>query len=173
MENDLHINKKKPRKFTELTPMEVLALAIQIEEANVRRFTAFAVTFRGYDNEVMARFVELSTEEEKHAEQLLAIFKKRFGDQIPVIDEWDVDLVIESMDLDDSEHLIFDSLKPRQVYELALKCEMGAKKFYLQAAATTKDEELKKVFHDLSEAEGDHADWLCKRLEEMEKTGGR
>lgn len=56
------------RRFEELTPAEVFALAIHIERANTRRFRAFAQAFRGYDEEVARRFEELALQAEPAAQ---------------------------------------------------------------------------------------------------------
>jgi rubrerythrin len=81
--------------------------------------------------------------------------------------EEDVKGVIESIDMDDPEHLIFDSLKPEQVYELALKAERSARSFYQQAAAATEDKELTAFYLELGNMEKDHEEWLEKRLKEL------
>lgn len=152
------------RRFEELTPAEVFALAIHIERANTRRFRAFADVFRGYDEEVVHRFEELAREEESHEWQLVQEFQRHFGDSIPAVDEADVDAVIESPDLDDAEHQIFDSLKPVRVYELALQAERAAQTFYLRAAAACQDSYLAGFYKDFAQMEGDHVAWFEQKI---------
>ena len=161
------------RRFGELTPAEVLALAIHTERANTRRFRAFAGIFRGYDEEVARRFEELAQEEQGHEERLLEEFQRRFGDTIPPVDETDVDVVIESPDLDDAEHQIFDSLKPARVYELALQAEHLAREFYLRAAAASHDPQLIHLYKEFAQMEGDHVAWVEQKIAPASGAGAK
>ena len=160
------------RRFEELTPAEVFALAIHIERANTRRFQAFAGIFRSYDEEVAGRFEELAQEEQDHESRLLEEFQRHFGDTIPPVDEADVDVVIESHDLDDAEHQIFDSLKPARIYELALQAEHLARDFYLRAAAASNDPHLIRLYKEFAQMEGDHAAWVEQKIGLAPEAGG-
>jgi rubrerythrin len=159
------------RTFESLSPLEVLALAVNVEQANARRFRAFADVFQGYDAAVAARFQELAVEEDEHESLLTAQFRKRFGEVIPVVDEVEVEGVIESVDVDDAEHLIFSSLEPTRVYELALRAERGAQEFYKRAMARTTDEALSTLYRELAEMEDDHAGWLEEKLRTLGTAG--
>lgn len=146
-----------PRRFDTLSSAEVMALAIHIERCNARRLRAFADVYREYDQTLTARFEELATDEQEHEAFLAAQFHKRFGEVIPVVEEADVDGVIESFDLDDGEHLVFDSLPPARAYELVLRAEQAAEQFYQRAAAQSKDAELRALYEELARMEGEHA----------------
>ncbi len=152
------------RPFESLSSREVLALAIHVERANAERFRTFAYVFRKYDEEVAARFEELALEEERHEEILLGWFHARFGKEIPQVREVDVKGVIESVDMDESEHLIFDSLEPKRVYELAHGAEVGARRFYLDAAKLSSDPDLADLYQELAVLEEGHASWLEEKL---------
>jgi rubrerythrin len=152
------------RPFESLSPKEVLALAIHVERANAERFRSFAYVFRQYDEGVADRFEELAKEEEQHEAMLVERFRVRFGKEIPQVREVDVKGVIESVDMDESEHLIFDSLQPRRVYELAHAAEVGALSFYRDAAKLSGDPELAALYRELAEEEEGHASWLEKKL---------
>lgn len=152
------------RSFESLSSREVLALAIHVERANAERFRTFAYVFRQYDNEVAARFEELALEEEGHEAILLQWFHARFGKEIPQVREVDVKGVIESVDMDQSEHLIFDSLEPKRVYELAHAAEVGARSFYLDAAKLSSDPDLAVLYQELAVLEEGHASWLEEKL---------
>lgn len=152
------------RPIESLSPQEVLALAIEVERANTLRFRAFANVFRGYDAAVADRFEELAREEEGHEALLIQRFREQFGDEIPRVEESDVEGVIESPDLDDSEALIFDSVPPEHVYHLALKAEQGARAFYRQAASATPDSGLASLFWALAGLEDEHVAWLEEKL---------
>jgi erythrin-vacuolar iron transport family protein len=152
------------RKFEDLSVREVLALAIHVEQANAERFRTFAGVFGEYDEAVARRFEELAAEEEDHERLLVERFRTQFDGPVPRVDEADVRGVIEAVDVDDAEVLIFDSLEPRRVYELALQAELGAQEFYRRAAATTKDALLRPLFEDLAGMEDAHRSWLEERL---------
>lgn len=155
-----------PRSFETLTPREVLALAIGVEQANARRFRSFAEVFSGYEPELAERFEELAVEEDGHEASLVKEFEKRFGTPIPVIEEVEVEGVIESVDMDDGEHLIFDSLKPKRVYELALRAERGAQEYYRRALSKAADPEVAALYNELAQMEDEHAGWLEGKLAE-------
>ena len=165
-------NPASRRSFGDLSPREIFALAIHIEQANTRRFRAFADVFRGYDEEVARRFEELAREEENHEWQLTEEFRRHFGESIPALDESDVDGVIESPDLDDAEHQIFDSLAPLRVYELGLQAEQEARAFYLRAAAACQDPQLASFYRDFADMENDHAAWFEQKIRAAKAGGG-
>lgn len=152
------------RTLETLSPKELLALAIHVEQANARRFRAFAGVFEGYDAEVARRFYELAAEEDRHEEALVARFRERFGDAIPPAEQVDIPGVVEAVDLDESEHLIFDSLKPRRVYELALRAELGAQDFYRKAVEKAGDPALATLYRELAAMESGHVSFLEEKL---------
>lgn len=152
--------------------MEVLALALHIERANARRYRAFADSFHGYDDEVAQGFDELAAAEYKHEVLLVSVFKERFGESIPTVDEPDVDVVIESVDLDDAEHQIFASLELRRVFELALRSERVAYTFYERAASAAKDSVLTDLYQELAAMEDAHVKRVEARLNELDAQGG-
>jgi len=160
------------RPFESLSPQEVLALAVHVERANARRFRTFADVFRGYDADVAARFEELASEEDQHEAMLTAEFRERFGNTLPNVEEAGVEGVIESPDLDDAEHLIFDSLQESRVYKLALKAEQEAREFYLRAATRTEDPQMTGLYRSLAEMEEGHQDWIKKKLQAMSAQAG-
>lgn len=160
------------RSFESLSSIEVLALAVHVERANAGRFRAFADVFRGYDATVTSRFEELAAEEQQHEARLVAVLERRVGSPIPIVEEAEVEGVIESVDMDDPEHLIFDSMKPKRVYELALMAERGARDFYRRAAAASQDAELVALYSELAEMERDHEAWLESRLKQENRSSG-
>jgi erythrin-vacuolar iron transport family protein len=151
------------RRFENLSPQEVLALAVRIEQCNARRLRAFADVFRGQDESVAARFEELAVEEEQHEQLLADEFRRHFGAAIPLLEEAEVEGVIESVDLDDGEHLLFASLDQKRVYDLMLRAEQVAQRFYARAEGEAKDPRLKALYGQLARIEGEHAAWVVAR----------
>lgn len=156
------------RRFQDLAPQEVLALAIHVERANGRRMATFADVFRGYEPEIAERFDELAEEEAAHERMLTERYRARFGDAVPTVDEDQIAEPIESIDLDDAEHLVFDSLEARQVFRLALDAEQYAHDFYEKAAASAADPELRALYAELAELETSHASWVEQMLAAQE-----
>lgn len=148
------------KKIQDLSPKEVLALAISIEQSNGKALHNFAEMFEGYDKKVSKLFEEMSVEENNHEKLLQQMFQQKFKGPVPTVDRFDIEEVVEAYDFDDSEHLIFDSLKAKQVYQLAYEAENRAKSFYEKAAKTVKDKELADLFKKLVSFESDHAAWL-------------
>jgi rubrerythrin len=156
------------KNIQELSPMEILALAIHIEKENQKAFISFSEMFEGYDEDVVLKFKELSKEESLHEAVLSKKFTDLFGDaKIPEITEFDVEEVVEAFDIDDSEHLIFDSLKSKKIYQLALAAEKRAFQFYLNASQKVKNSELSKLFKELSELENSHSNWIEEKLKQI------
>ena len=155
------------RSIAELQPDEVVALAIRVEAANARRFRAFADSFAGIDDAVAQRFLELEAEEHQHEHLLRLRFAQWFRGPLPELDETDVRDVVESLDLGGGEHLLFQSLRPKQVFALALAAEQHARQFYLAAAAAAGAPALREVFTTLAGVETEHARWLEQRLAQL------
>ena len=152
------------RRIEELEPKEVLALAISIEQANQKALRNFSEMFEGYDKEVSRNFEEMALEEGRHEEMLQQMFKKKYRGPAPQIDSFDIEGVVEAVDLEDSEFLIFDSFKAQQVYQASWVAEKRAREFYLKAMKSVKDVELAHLFNSLADMEEEHADWLEKKL---------
>lgn len=165
-------NPRSVRRFEELSPQQVMALAIDIERGNARRFRTFAEVFEGYDQQVAERFVELAEEEDCHEQALLQTFRKQFGDAIPSVAEDDVDVVIEAFDLVDAEQQIFDAMQPMQVYELALRSEKLAHDFYDRAAVSCGAPQLVEMYRQLADMEDDHVSWFEDKIRSAKETRG-
>ncbi len=161
------------RKIKDLTPQEVLALAIRIEQANALRLRNFAFAFQNYDKNVSGQFEELAGEEDSHEKWLQARYKKMFKGPLPLVDDLEVEGIADAMEWDDSEYLVFDSLRADHVYHLAMKAEKKAKSFYEKAQKTTKDKGLAKLFEELAQMEEGHTGWLAEKIEARPVTGVR
>ncbi len=152
------------RKLQDLTPREMLALAVSIEQSNQMALHNFSGMFQGYDEMVSLNFEEMSLEENRHGQLLLQKYNKLFKEPLPEINAFDVEEVVEALDFDDSEHLIFDSLKAKKVYQLVYEAEKRAKNFYDNAARVVKNQELVTLFKELADIEGSHAAWLENKI---------
>src|SRR6201998_2424446 len=73
------------KKFKYLTEREILALAISSEEEDGRIYGEFADALRESYPATAEMFEGMREEEAVHRDRLLAMFKERFGDRIPLI----------------------------------------------------------------------------------------
>ncbi len=152
------------RKLQELSAKEVLGLAISIENSNQKALLNYSGMFHGYDDQVSKNFAELASEENLHRELLLKQYKKSYKGAPPKMDPFDVEEVVEALDFDDSEHLIFDSLKAKKVFQLAHEAETRAVNFYKRAQKAVKNKDLVALFKKLAAMEGEHASWLEDKI---------
>jgi rubrerythrin len=149
------------RRFEELEPREVLALAIAVEESNTARFQTLASLYEGYDESLLKLFQELRDEEIRHTTMLCDEWKRRFGDEPrPQICEADVEGVVEAVDVENGEHAIFDDLSREDALALVEKAEVSAQKFYEAAASQCTEPGLHALFLDLAAMEVGHVEAL-------------
>src|ERR1700677_5139531 len=78
------------RSFDSLNEQEMLALAISLEEEDARIYDDFAEGLKDNHPEHAVRFRRLREEEDSHRHRLLDLYRKRFGDHIPLIRRQDV-----------------------------------------------------------------------------------
>ena len=78
------------KKFEELTEREVLALAIALEEEDERVYSDFAEGLRQDYPATTSMFEGMREEESGHRRRLLELYRKKFGEHIPLIRRQDV-----------------------------------------------------------------------------------
>ena len=78
------------KKFRELSEREILALAISLEEEDERVYADFADGLRETFPASAAIFLGMRVEESGHRRRLLELYKRRFGEHIPLIRRQDV-----------------------------------------------------------------------------------
>ncbi len=150
-----------------LLPQEVLSLAIAVETRNAERYDTFAHIFGSYNDEATALLQEMRDEELEHKTVLEAMYLNRFGDKVCDIDESDVDEVVEAVDVDSAEHLIFNDLTKRDVLEAALRAEEGAREFYISLSESEQDEELLQLYRRLAAYEEGHVAGIKARINQI------
>src|SRR5579871_5780281 len=152
------------RSIRDLKPQEVLALAVAVETRNAERYAAFAHIFTTYNDEGSRLFTEMRDEELAHRAVLQKLYRERYGDQEVPIDEADVDEVVEAVDIDDAEYLVFNDFTRQQVFEAALRAEQGARRFYGDLLGTKQEEDVLALYRQLAEYEQDHVAALETRM---------
>src|SRR3984957_13998263 len=78
------------RRFADLNEREVLALAIANEDEDNRIYRSFADGLRAAYPETAAMYDRVAQEESEHHDLLLDLFRKKFGDFLPLIRRQDV-----------------------------------------------------------------------------------
>ncbi len=145
------------RSFNDLTVIEILALAVKVEENNAERLQALVDYYTNFDNELKKNFAIMKEEELQHLKLLKKKWRERYGDQ-PVIEinEYDIKEVVEAIDVNHGEHLIFDDLTLDDAKSMVLEMEKGAYMFYLKAAGAVEDQDVKNLLSELASFEYQH-----------------
>jgi erythrin-vacuolar iron transport family protein len=78
------------KRFSDLTEQEVLALAITNEEEDSRIYRGFAEGLREKFPSSAEVFDEMAEEEVHHRTMLFDLYRKKFGDYLPLIRRQDV-----------------------------------------------------------------------------------
>ena len=71
--------------FSKLSDKHVLALAIYAEEEDSKIYYYFANTFKKDFPETAKLFDEMGKEENEHRKLLIDLYKKKFGNSIPIV----------------------------------------------------------------------------------------
>jgi len=145
------------RSFSDLTVIEILALAIRVEENNAERLQALVDYYTDFDKEVKKNFARMKEEELQHLKLLKKKWQDKFGDQpILKIDEFHIKEIVEAVDVIHGEHLIFDDLSMDNVKSMVIEMEKGAYMFYLKAAGAVEDQDVKTLLSELASFEYQH-----------------
>ncbi|PIZ29871.1 MAG: hypothetical protein COY40_05965 [Alphaproteobacteria bacterium CG_4_10_14_0_8_um_filter_53_9] len=139
------------RRFESLSLQEILALAIASEEEDGRRYLDVALRLKS-DYPATAEMLEgMAREEDEHKKALLTVYKKRFGDHIPLLTRDDV---VGFVHVEPVVNL--PELRPEDVRRWANQVEGQNRRFYELAAGKAEEAEVKKLLEDLAAAEGEH-----------------
>jgi erythrin-vacuolar iron transport family protein len=139
------------KAFSELTPREILAVAISSEEEDSRIYMAFADDLRERYPASAKVFDEMAEEETSHRRQLLEIYENRFGAKLPPIRRDDVKGFLKRRPIWLTANLPLDTIRKE-----AEAMEFQAARFYQRAAEQTTDVEIRKLLTDLAEVEKGH-----------------
>ena len=153
------------RSIADLTPEEVLRLAIQVEDRNEKIYKEFAEIFHDYDPRACAVFLEMASEEHDHGKKLREFYGRRYN-RLP--DEaFPVDVIEpgEAPMVADAEAMIHDSMTPQAAFEIAKKAERLAQEFYEAQARQARDPQFRTVCQELAAIEAEH----LKEAQEKER----
>src|SRR6202035_1501377 len=152
------------KKFKDLTEREILALAISSEEEDGRIYGEFADALRESYPATADMFEGMREEEAVHRDRLLAMFKERFGDRIPLIRRENVKGFIRR-----NPTWLVRPLGVNVARRQAEVMEMEAQRFYQKAIARTTDASTRELLNRLADEERKHTQ-TAGNLEEKHLT---
>ena len=142
-----------PKRFKDLTDQEILALAITSEEEDARIYGDIAEGFKADYPATAKIFEEMKAEEQTHRHGLTELYRKRFGEHIPLIRRQDVKGFVWHRPV-----WLVRPLGIKNVRQLAETMELETSKFYQLAAHRTTDLSTRQLLTDLAEAENKHVE---------------
>ncbi|WP_027062092.1 iron exporter MbfA [Mesorhizobium loti] len=153
------------RPFETLSEQEILALAISSEEDDGRIYRAYADGLAESFPQSAKVFEEMAEEEDGHRDALIELFRKRFGERIPLIRREHVKGYYER-----KPDWLVRPLGIEHVRRQAEAMERRAYLFYVEAAKRTTDASTRKLLDDLAAAEQSH-ETSAQRLEQKHVPG--
>ena len=147
------------RSFKSLSEQEVLALAISLEEEDARIYEDFADGLKADYPATAQILTEMRAEEDGHRHRLIDLYRRKFGDHIPLIRRHDVKGFVTRRPIWLVRPLGLDAV--RKQVELM---ELETKRFYETAIRQTTDAGIRQLLGDLAEEERKHAP-LAEELE--------
>src|SRR5215831_18669434 len=132
------------KDFSELTEQELLALAISLEEEDIRTYADLAEGMRESYPGTARMFSAMSEEEDGHRHRLLDLYRAKFGDHIPLIRRQDVRGFVERKAI-----WLLRPLGIEKVRQYAEIMEAESKRFYLRAARHSNDAAIRQLLGDL------------------------
>src|SRR5579871_2147750 len=139
------------RSFESLTEQEILALAIALEEEDVRVYGDFAENFRKDFPATAEMFQEMREEESTHRRKLIELYRTKFGEHIPLIRRGDVKGLVGRKAI-----WLTQPLRPEAARKQASTLEVETRLFYEKAASRTQDASIRQLLNDLAQEERGH-----------------
>jgi rubrerythrin len=139
------------KNFSDLTEQELLALAITLEEEDSRTYADFAESLRENYPGTARMFSVMADEENGHRHRLLDLYRKKFGEHIPLVRRQDVKGFIERRAVWLLRPLGLDKVRVQ-----AELMEAESKRFYTRAARHSTDAAVRQLLGDLAAEERRH-----------------
>ncbi|MDE2222262.1 MAG: rubrerythrin [Candidatus Omnitrophica bacterium] len=139
-------------RLSDLNEAQMLALAITNEEEDGRIFRDFAHEFRKNFPATAELFERMADEESGHRHRLIELYRKKFGEHIPLVRRQDVQGFMANR----SSIGLLSTLRPEKAREQAALMEIDARRFYEAAARQSKDAAVRQLLGDLAQEEQKH-----------------
>jgi rubrerythrin len=137
--------------FRDLNQTQILALAITAEEEDARIYRDFAESLRTDFPATAELFTKMAEEEDGHRHRLIEMYRKRFGEHIPLIRRQDVKGFIVRR-----PSWLTRTMRPEHARQEAALMEIESRRFYEAAAQRTSDAGIRQLFGDLAQEEQRH-----------------
>ena len=157
------------KRFSELSEQEVLALAITKEDEDSRIYRGFAEGLREQFPASAKVFDEMAEEEVHHRTMLFDLYRKKFGDYLPLIRRQDVKGFLHPK----QPLWLTRPLGLEEVRKFAENMEFEAERYYRKAAENARDASVRQLLVELAEAEAGHESLAHKLSQEILTTGER
>ncbi|HEX3998896.1 MAG TPA: ferritin family protein [Pirellulales bacterium] len=154
------------RAFKSLTPQELLALAISLEEEDARIYADFADAVKDNYPATAKVLTRMRAEEDGHRHRLIELYREKYGEHIPLIRRGDVKGFVTRRPIWLVRPLGLPAIR-RQVQVM----ELETKQFYEQAIQRSTDAGVRQLLGDLAEEERVHAQ-LADALESAQRAAG-
>lgn len=139
------------RTFESLSEKEILALAIALEEEDGRIYADFADGLKEGYPEQARKFETLRAEEDGHRHRLLALYRGRFGEHIPLLRRQDVKGFVSRRPVWLTRPLGLNAVRKQ-----AALMELETRRFYESSARRASDAGIRQLLGDLAEEERRH-----------------
>ena len=139
------------KNFSDLTEQEILALAISNEDEDNRIYRSFADALRGSYPDTAGIYDKMAEEEIGHHDMLLGLYRKKFGDFLPLIRRQDVKGFVARRPIWLNRPLGLDAVR-----KFAEEMEFETARFYRRAAQSARDEATRDLLTRLAAAEDKH-----------------
>lgn len=139
------------KSFSDLSEQEVLALAISNEDEDNRIYRSFADGLRNAYPDTAGTYDKMAEEEISHHDMLLDLYRKKFGDFLPLIRRHDVKGFVARHPIWLNRPLGLDAVR-----RFAEDMELETARFYRRAAATARDGATRDLLEKLAAAEDKH-----------------
>lgn len=139
------------KRFADLSEQEILALAITSEDEDNRIYRGFAEGLRDQYPKSADMFDRMAEEELRHHDRLLGLYRKKFGDYVPLIRRQDVKGFVRHRPV-----WLVRPLGLDQVRKFAETVEYENARFYRKAAERASDHAVRDLLARLAEAEEGH-----------------
>ncbi|HEX4003432.1 MAG TPA: ferritin family protein [Candidatus Acidoferrales bacterium] len=156
------------KSFKQLTEREILALAIQLEEEDSRIYGDFADGLREAYPATAKAFDDMQAEESRHRQQLIEMYRQRFGEHIPLIRRQDVAGFVERRPTWLVRPLGINAVR-KQVEVM----EAETRRFYERALQQVSSAETRKLLGDLAEVERQHWEFAASLRDKQLESGER
>ncbi len=148
------------KRFADLSEREILALSISNEDEDCRIYQSFAEGLREKYPDSAKVFEEMAQEEVHHRSLLYDLYRKKFGEFMPLIRKQDVRGFIQHKPL-----WLVRPLGLDEVRKYAATMEYETARFYRKAAGQATDVSVRQLLTKLAEDEDKHED-LAEKLGE-------